>query len=48
MDQQITVDELVKELQALGLAVHIELAVQRIINRRLVNAQTEHEPEAAG
>ncbi len=33
---EITVSELIDELKQLGLAVHIELATQRIINRRLI------------
>ncbi len=33
--EQITVDELLAELAALGLTVHVELAKARIVNRRL-------------
>ena len=40
---EITVQQLVEELAALGLAVHVELAKQRIANRLLAARLAEAE-----
>jgi hypothetical protein len=45
MNTEISLDELLDELKTMGLAVHVELAVQRILNRRLQAALDEKEQD---